>query len=182
MNTSANTTKLKSLFFNEADEIFILTDEHLNIIDVNDTFVKKIKIKREYLIGKNMLDINPDLKNTKRYKKYKEVLKTGKTITVNDVKINPSLGFKNKVAQIRIFKLKKGLAITVLDTTNLANSKKNLQKAKEELTKTAEAKKVDFEQKLEETISNMSYKADDIISALEKKLADLKNKNAQLQK
>ena len=54
--------------------------------------------------------------------------------------------------------------------------------AKEELTKTAEAKKVDFEQKLEETISNMSYKADDIIIALEKKLADLKNKNAQLQK
>jgi gas vesicle protein len=54
--------------------------------------------------------------------------------------------------------------------------------AKEELTKTAEAKKVDFEQKLEETISNMSYKADDIITALEKKLADLKSKNAQLQK
>ena len=54
--------------------------------------------------------------------------------------------------------------------------------AKEELTKTAEAKKVDFDQKLEETISNMSYKADDIISALEKKLADLKVKNAQLQK
>ena len=48
--------------------------------------------------------------------------------------------------------------------------------AKEELTKTAEAKKVDFDQKLEETISNMSYKADDIISALEKKLADLKSK------
>ncbi|MCM4167863.1 hypothetical protein KCTC52924_01322 [Arenibacter antarcticus] len=54
--------------------------------------------------------------------------------------------------------------------------------ATEELTKTAEAKKVDFEHKLEETLSNMSYKADDIISALEKKLSDLKNKNAQLQK
>ncbi len=57
-----------------------------------------------------------------------------------------------------------------------------ISQATEELTKTAEAKKVDFEQKLEDTLSNMSYKADDIISALEKKLVDLKNKNAQLQK
>ncbi|MGB3150644.1 MAG: YtxH domain-containing protein [Maribacter sp.] len=54
--------------------------------------------------------------------------------------------------------------------------------ATEELTKTAESKKIDFEQKLEETISNMSYKADDIILGLEGKLAELKKKNAQLQK
>ena len=57
-----------------------------------------------------------------------------------------------------------------------------ITQATEELTKTAEAKKVDFEEQLEDTISSMSYKADDIISALEKKLVDLKNKNAQLQK
>jgi len=54
--------------------------------------------------------------------------------------------------------------------------------ATEELTKTAEAKKVDFEAKLDKTISNMSYKADDIILGLEKKLEDLRKKNAQLQK
>ena len=54
--------------------------------------------------------------------------------------------------------------------------------ATEELTKTAEVKKLDFEKKLEETISTMSYKADDIILGLETKLADLKKKNAQLQK
>jgi len=54
--------------------------------------------------------------------------------------------------------------------------------ATEELTKTAEAKKMDFEAKLDKTISNMSYKADDIILGLEKKLEDLRKKNAQLQK
>ncbi|MEB8389480.1 hypothetical protein OO012_19935 [Rhodobacteraceae bacterium KMM 6894] len=52
----------------------------------------------------------------------------------------------------------------------------------EELTKTADAKKVDFEQTLEKTISSMSYKADDIIVTLEKKLEELRQKNAQLQK
>ncbi|MDT7828899.1 YtxH domain-containing protein [Pricia sp. S334] len=57
-----------------------------------------------------------------------------------------------------------------------------ISQATDELTKTAEAKKVDFEAKLDKTISNMSYKADDIILGLEAKLEDLRKKNAQLQK
>ncbi|MDO6604371.1 YtxH domain-containing protein [Arenibacter palladensis] len=77
-------------------------------------------------------------------------------------------------------KTRKRIKKKAMETTDDLTSR--ISHAKEELTKTAEAKKVDFEKKLEETISNMSYKADDIITALEKKLADLKNKNAQLQK
>ncbi|WP_445386377.1 YtxH domain-containing protein [Robiginitalea sp. IMCC44478] len=57
-----------------------------------------------------------------------------------------------------------------------------VSKATEELTKTAQTQKEDFERRLDESISNMSYKADDIIAGLERKLADLKKKNAQLQK
>ncbi|KAB5488875.1 MULTISPECIES: YtxH domain-containing protein [Flagellimonas] len=58
----------------------------------------------------------------------------------------------------------------------------SISNVKDELTKTADAKKAEFEAKLEDTLSNMSYKADDIIVALEKKLEDLRKKNAQLQK
>lgn len=57
-----------------------------------------------------------------------------------------------------------------------------LSNAKEQLTHTAASKRADFEQKLDETISNMSYKADDIINTLEAKLEDLRRKNAQFQK
>ncbi|NNF20088.1 MAG: YtxH domain-containing protein [Flavobacteriaceae bacterium] len=57
-----------------------------------------------------------------------------------------------------------------------------LHKAADELTKTADAKKADFDRRLDETISTMSYKADDIIGTLERKLADLRKKNAELQK
>ena len=77
-------------------------------------------------------------------------------------------------------KTRKRIKKKAMETSDDISSR--ISHATEELTKTAEAKKVDFEQKLEETISNMSYKADDIITALEKKLADLKSKNAQLQK
>jgi gas vesicle protein len=54
--------------------------------------------------------------------------------------------------------------------------------ATDELTRTADTKKVEFEQKLESALSNMSYKADDIIATLERKLEELRKKNAQFQK
>ncbi|MBC2839564.1 YtxH domain-containing protein [Robiginitalea sp. SC105] len=54
--------------------------------------------------------------------------------------------------------------------------------AKDELTRTAEEKRVAFEDKLEDLLSHMSYKADDIIVGLEHKLEELRKKNAQLQK
>jgi gas vesicle protein len=57
-----------------------------------------------------------------------------------------------------------------------------LTHAKDELTRSAKEKRVEFEHKLEDTLSHMSYKADDIIAGLERKLEDLRKKNAQLQK
>ncbi|MEP0132523.1 MAG: YtxH domain-containing protein [Eudoraea sp.] len=54
--------------------------------------------------------------------------------------------------------------------------------AKDELTKVADERKEVFEQKLEDTISTMSYKADEIIVQLERKLEEIRKKNAQLQK
>src|SRR5689334_5663747 len=42
--------------------------------------------------------------------------------------------------------------------------------------------KVDLEDTYENLLSNMSHKTEDVITFLEKKLADLKEKNAKLQK
>lgn len=57
-----------------------------------------------------------------------------------------------------------------------------VNRAREELTQSAVDQKQEFDKQLEETISQMSYKADDIIAGLEKKLEELRKKNAQLQK
>lgn len=48
-------------------------------------------------------------------------------------------------------------------------------------TKLANAK-VDLEETYENLVSNMSYKTEDVITFLEKKLADLKEQNAKLHK
>jgi len=55
-------------------------------------------------------------------------------------------------------------------------------RARDEITLSAEKQKADFDKKLEDTISKMSYQADDIIASLEAKLEELRKKNAQLQK
>lgn len=77
-------------------------------------------------------------------------------------------------------KTRKKIKKKAMDTTQDVTDR--ISHLADELTKTADAKKVDFEKKLEKTISSMSYKADDIIVTLEKKLEELRQKNAQLQK
>lgn len=54
--------------------------------------------------------------------------------------------------------------------------------ARAELTGTVNKKKVEFERNLENVLSDMSHKADDIIGGLEQKLEELRKKNAQFQK
>ncbi|MDM9629870.1 YtxH domain-containing protein [Robiginitalea aurantiaca] len=58
----------------------------------------------------------------------------------------------------------------------------DVSRAREEISLSAKKQKADFEKKLEDTISKMSYQADDIIASLEAKLEELRKKNAQLQK
>ena len=133
-----STKNLKSLFFNESKETFLITDEFLNIVDVNAEFLKSLKKNREDIIGKNIVEINPNIKSTNRYKKYLQVLRTGKTVIINETRIEPGINFKKKdtIISIRIFKVKKGLGIAALDITQLSNTKYKLQKAKKKLIDT----------------------------------------------
>lgn len=60
--------------------------------------------------------------------------------------------------------------------------KKKFDSLSEEVKNKFSTAKVDFEGSYEDLLSNMSYKTEDVISFLEVKLAELKNKNAKLQK
>jgi len=62
---------------------------------------------------------------------------------------------------------------------NLATSAMDL---KEQVANTLTTKKATLDAQLESVVSDASYKADDVISTLEKKLKDLKERNKKLQK
>ncbi|MBM1107710.1 YtxH domain-containing protein [Aurantibacter crassamenti] len=51
-----------------------------------------------------------------------------------------------------------------------------------QVAETASVKKENLDSQLESIVTNVSYKADDVISTLEKKLSELKVKNKKLQK
>jgi gas vesicle protein len=66
------------------------------------------------------------------------------------------------------------------------NTRKKIKDGCKDLQKDMKSKlanaKVDLEGTYENLLSNMSHKTEDVISFLETKLADLKEKNAKLQK
>lgn len=66
------------------------------------------------------------------------------------------------------------------------NTRKKIKDGYKDLEKDMKSRlanaKVDLEHTYEEMLSNMSYKTEDVITFLEKKLADLKEQNAKLHK
>ncbi|MCR8666854.1 YtxH domain-containing protein [Aestuariibaculum sp. M13] len=58
----------------------------------------------------------------------------------------------------------------------------NIHETAENISNTVKQKQASLEEELEQLMSNASYKADDAISLLEKKLAELKAKNKKYQK
>lgn len=61
----------------------------------------------------------------------------------------------------------------------LTDSAKNM---KDKVSETVSSKKETLDEQIETIVSDVSHKADDVITALEKKLAELKAKNKQYQK
>lgn len=58
---------------------------------------------------------------------------------------------------------------------------KQLKETSKNLSEKAQMAKMSFEEKLNETLSSASYKADDILAAMEDKLEALRKQNAKLQ-
>lgn len=115
-----NLESLRSLFFQEAELFLSIYDKDLNCIDANDAFIKLLRCSRESLIGKNLCEISPDLKKNGRYDIYKEVIRTGDPIVINNMQPHPSIG--NFHFRIRAFKVNDGLGLIVKNITDLVNS------------------------------------------------------------
>ncbi len=115
-----NLESLRSLFFQEAELFLSIYDKDLNCIDVNEAFIKLLKCERQDLIGKNLCEISPDLKTNGRYDLYKEVIRTGNAIIIDNMQPHSSIG--NFHFRIRAFKVNDGLGLIVKNITDLVDS------------------------------------------------------------
>ena len=76
-------------FMDSAVDNFILLDSKLNIIDINKETLISIGLSEKKIIGKNIVDLYPDVKESDRYDEYIEVLRTGKLLILEDVVTHP---------------------------------------------------------------------------------------------
>jgi PAS domain S-box-containing protein len=102
-------------FMNSASDGFYLLDENLNFIEINNTALKVVKKNKADVIGKNIAEIVPDVKESGRYEKHLEVLKTGIPYIVEDFIPHPIFGDKHFI--IKSFKVGKGLGVIAYDYT-----------------------------------------------------------------
>ena len=108
--------KLKK-FMESATDSFILFDSELNYIDFNEATLRILGVTKEELVGKNILDIAPNLKETGRYDKYLDVIKTGKPFITDDAIYNRLDGSLSLYLSVRAFKAGENLGVLTTDIT-----------------------------------------------------------------
>ena len=106
-----------SSFMQSATDSFLLWDSELNLVEINEATLRyrPAGTKKEELIGKNILDIEPELRQTGRYDQYLEVMKTGKPFIIDDVVSHPRFGDVHLT--VKVFKVGDGLGMIVMDIT-----------------------------------------------------------------
>jgi len=93
MELSVSEERLRS-FIASAPDAFTLYDSELNCLDVNEALLKYWPegTTKEDLIGKNMLGMDPDIKETGRYDRYLDVIKTGQPFQIEEITLHPVFG------------------------------------------------------------------------------------------
>jgi len=116
-------------FINSATDSFVLFDEELNILQVNDIHLKMFHPKedRKDIIGKNIKEIVPNIVQTGRLDEFIQVMKTNIPFTAED--IIPDKKFGKKYFSVRAFKMPNGLGIITRDITDSKLFEESLRKS-----------------------------------------------------
>ncbi|MFC1613101.1 MEDS domain-containing protein [Patescibacteria group bacterium] len=118
-----------SAFMESSPDTFTLFDSELNLVEVNKAGLEAFGKTKEEIIGRNILDVNPTLKENGRYDKFLEVLRTGKPLLIDDFVPHPMFG--DLYLSMRVFKVGDGLGFIVTDITERKKAEEALGEEKE---------------------------------------------------
>ena len=111
------TATMLNAFMESSTESLFLFDAALNLISINPMglALSPSGTQASDILGKHILELSPNLKETGRYAQYKQVLKTGEPIIFNDIIPHPKFGQMH--LSVRAFKVDKGLGMSMVDIT-----------------------------------------------------------------
>jgi PAS domain S-box-containing protein len=118
-----------SAFINASVDALILFDKSLNFVRLNAAAEKLANLVGEDVVGKNILDVVPNIKETGRYDKYLNVIETGKPFSTEDIVPHPKFG--NIHLRVRAFKAGNGLGMIISDITERKRGEESLQESEE---------------------------------------------------
>lgn len=115
----AEANQILDKFMDSVVDGLALFDSELNLVQINRTALSTNPpgTGKEDLLGKNILDLAPDLKRTGRYDRYLEVMKTGKPFLRKDLVSHHKFGDRHLA--VKSFKVGEGLGIITADITAL---------------------------------------------------------------
>ena len=117
-------------------DAFLLFDENLNLLDINDAGQRLFDVSAEAALGKCIMDVMPNIKKSDIYNKYRHILKTGEPLVIHQEPGDRSL-------VVKVFKLGNGLGIIVSDITERRREKKERELLKADLAeKTKELEQI----------------------------------------
>ena len=122
-----NEERLRS-FMESATDTFNIWDSNLDLVYTPEKGIKEYfppGTKKEDILGKNLLEIVPDLKNTNRYDEYLKVIETGEPFFAEDV--IPSAMFGHRHISIKAFKSGNDMGQVITDTTRQKQADEQLR-------------------------------------------------------
>ncbi|MBN2201384.1 PAS domain S-box protein [bacterium] len=112
-------------FMDSAVESIYLLDSDLNFVDVNRRGQEILNLKREQIIGKNLADLLPEHRESWRYTRHREVIRTGEPFETEDFVSHPVFGEMHFI--VKAFKVGDGLGLIAHEITGRVRAEQALQ-------------------------------------------------------
>ncbi|MBW1895008.1 MAG: PAS domain-containing protein [Deltaproteobacteria bacterium] len=117
------------LFMESATDSFTLYDSDLNVVEINSVGVDIYPsyLSKGNIIGSNLLDAVPDLKETGIYNSLMKVLHTGEPFVAENV-ITPATMGKDRYINIKAFRVGNDLGMIISDITERKHAEDELRR------------------------------------------------------